>query len=303
MYTYCAYDLVIHSEILLPELRVSTETTPDVVVQIRPLDSSPLRETDTAHCFQLTPEGLYIFWQGVGTFRVSEGHCIVIDPAPEADEDRLRLFILGAAIGVILHQRGYLVLHGSAVNINEEAVVFLGDKGWGKSTLAAAFHRQGYPLLGDDVIAIDWHQDNQPWVIPAFPQLKLWPDAVESLGSDPDNLPPLVPHLEKRNYCLTSGFSTCQIPLRQIFILGIDSHLEIAKLKSQEILYYFYRNSYVTRFHKELLQCSEAAHLQHLTQLANSTSIHRLLRPADLSLLPETIRQIELHLGKPVQAV
>ncbi|NCJ08141.1 hypothetical protein GS597_16830 [Synechococcales cyanobacterium C] len=303
MYTYSAYDLQVHSEIELPELIVSSEVAPDVTIKVRNLKYSPLENISLPHAFQFTSDGLYIFWEGVGTFLVSQGHSITIEPSPETDEDRLRLFILGAAIGVILHQRGYLVLHGSAVDINGKAVIFLGDKGWGKSTLAAALNRQGYELIGDDVIALDLSKDHQPWVIPAFPQLKLWPDAVKSLGTDPSTLPSLVPHLEKRNWCLTEGFSTCKLPLHQIFILGQAPRLSISELSPQKILRYLYKNSYVTRFDQELLQESEATHLLNLTQLANCTPIHHLLRPSNLDLLPDTIRLIETHLNRSVQTV
>ena len=56
---------------------------------------------------------------------------------------------------MLLQQRGYLVLHASAVAAGGTAVAFLGHAGWGKSTTAAALYAQGYGLVTDDVLAVE----------------------------------------------------------------------------------------------------------------------------------------------------
>jgi hypothetical protein len=293
MYFYQAYGLTFKSVLALPELNVSEKTKADVLIKLQRLPNSPLSIETTAHCYQLTAEGLYIYWQGVGTFLVKNGKEIIIEPVVEVDEDRLRLFLLGAAIGVILHQRGYLVLHGSAVAINEQAVVFIGDKGWGKSTIAATLHARGHCLIGDDVIAIDISKDGKLLVIPAFPQLKLWPDAATSIGVEAEQLPRLVSHLEKRDCRIDCGFAQTALVLEQVYVLGMHDNLAIKSLQPQETMRYLMSNSYVTRFGKELLQTDEASHFLNLMKCANQVSIARLLRPADLSLLSDTAELIE----------
>ena len=302
MYFYQAYGLTIKSTLKLPELVSSQRLEADVTVRIDELQNSPLSIDNVAHCYQLTSEGMYAYWEGVGTFLVREGKDIIIDPVTEFDECRLRLFILGAVIGIILHQRDLLVLHGSSVDIDGQAVVFIGNKGRGKSTIAANLNVKGHNLIGDDVIAIDLSGD-KPMVLPAFPQLKLWPDAVTSLGMQPENLPQLVPHLEKRNRLLDRGFSDRSLPLKQIYVLGNYSHLKIKLLKPQEIFRYLTLNSYVVRFGDELLKANQAAHFAKLTQLAQNISIHHLLRPTDLGLLTETVELIENHVANKYLAV
>ncbi|NJM23937.1 MAG: hypothetical protein HC836_24960 [Richelia sp. RM2_1_2] len=293
MYSYTAYGLGIHSELPLPELVPNYEANTDVNIRLQKLENSPLKTDSVAHSFQLTPEGMYIFWENIGTFLIRDGKEIIIDSDIEAEESRLRLFILGAAIGVILHQRGFLVLHASAVAVNGNAVVFVGDKGHGKSTMAAALHARGHNLIGDDVIALDMSHSNQPMVVPAFPQIKLWPDAVASLGMNPEDLPRLVSHLEKREHRINQSFAQKAIPLTQIYVLGRDSSVEIQALQPQEIFTHLIRNSYVTRFGNELLQDKAAPHLLRLTKLAKQVSIDRLLRPAALSLLPNIAQLVE----------
>lgn len=297
MYFYQAYGLIIKSTLELPELNSSQEIEANVTVRTEKLSSSPLSIDDNVpHCYQLTAEGMYIYWEGVGTFLIKEGTEIIIEPVAETDEHRLRLFILGAAIGTILHQRGLLVLHGSGVDINGQAVVFVGNKAWGKSTIAANLNAKGHDLIGDDVIAIDLSSD-KPMVLPAFPQLKLWPDAVASLGIQPENLPRLVSHLEKRDRRVNQCFSEQNLPLKQIYVLGKYPYLEIKLLKPQEIVRYLILNSYVTRFGNELLKVNQSSHFAKLTQIAQQISIHHLLRPTDLALLPATVDLIENHVA------
>lgn len=290
---YTAYGLKIHSTLRLPELLATQETKSDVIIYFGSLSNSPLETDSTQHCFQLTAEGMYLFWQGVGTFLIQDGKEIIIDPVPETDEDRLRLFILGAAIGVILHQRGFLVLHASAIALDGYAVAFIGDKGAGKSTIAAAMQRRGRALIADDVVALDLRHASQPLVLPAFPQLKLWPDTVTALGANPEDLPQLVSHLEKRNHRLSQGFVEGPLPLKYIYVLDKGSTVESVPLQPQEVLQHLIRHSYMTRFGTALLQPDGASHFFQLMQLARQVSMHYLLRSTDFELIPFAVQLVE----------
>jgi hypothetical protein len=237
---------------------------------------------------------MYLFWQGVGTFLIQEGKSIIVDTVPGTDEDLLRLLILGAAMGTILHQRGFLVLHASAVDVNGQAIVFIGNKGEGKSTLAATLHRRGHDLIADDVVAIDFRQAGRPLVLPAFPQLKLWPEAAAaSLGANPQDLPRLTTHVEKRQYQPAQGFADSPLPLKHVYVLGLDSTVKIAPLYPQDVFTNLLRHSYMTRFGIAVLQADNTSHFLQLTQLARQVSVHRLLRPAALELLPLVAQLVE----------
>jgi hypothetical protein len=291
---YTAYGLKIHSTLRLPELLPTQETKADVSICLGPLSNNPLATDSVQYCFQCTAEGMYLFWQGVGTFLIHEGKAIIVDPVPETGEDFLRLLILGAAMGVLLHQRGFLVLHASAVEVHGQAVVFIGNKGGGKSTLAATLQRRGHDLIADDVVAIDFRQAGRPQVLPAFPQLKLWPDAAAaSLGISPEDLPRLTAQLEKRNHRLTQGFVENPLPLKHLYVLGLGSTVEVAPLQPQDVLTYLVRHSYMTRFGTAVLQSDSASHFLQLTQLARQVPVHHLLRPVALELLPLAAQLVE----------
>ncbi len=78
---------------------------------------------------------------------------------------------------------GFETFHASAVVIDGKAVAFLGESGYGKSTLAASFLRNGFSLLTDDVLAV--HQKRGKFLTASgASQIKLLPQAAKSILPD-----------------------------------------------------------------------------------------------------------------------
>ena len=126
---YSAYGLTIESALPLPDL-TSGKGGVDVEICFAPSEPSPPNDPPGVRCLQSAPGSARLAWRNVGEMLVEGGRRIVVTPAPSADEDALRLMVLGAGFGVLLHQRGFLVIHGSAVVIDGQVVGFLGGKGW-----------------------------------------------------------------------------------------------------------------------------------------------------------------------------
>jgi hypothetical protein len=64
---------------------------------------------------------------------------------------------------------------------------FLGNAGFGKSTLAAAFVRRGWTLVCDDCLHVDPGEDGIN-VVPGYGGLRLWPDSIEAAFNDGSRL-------------------------------------------------------------------------------------------------------------------
>jgi hypothetical protein len=105
-------------------------------------------------------------------------------------------FLLGTAMGILLHQLGRLVLHASAVAVNGRAVLLCGRSGVGKSTLAAALNQSGYPLLLDDFCCVEM-VDGKPLAHPDGRQVKLWAQAIDELGLGERREGPVRHRMEK----------------------------------------------------------------------------------------------------------
>ena len=76
-------------------------------------------------------------------------------PLEQATHHALTTYLLGQVLSFSLLSFGYEPLHATAVVIDGSAVAFLGDCGDGKSTLGAALVARGFPLLTDDVLALE----------------------------------------------------------------------------------------------------------------------------------------------------
>jgi hypothetical protein len=99
------------------------------------------------------PAGYLLEAVGVARVLVSpQGDELLCDPDPR---QRDWAFVLSAqALPLAATLRGFEVLHASGAVLGGSAVLFAGDPGAGKSSLAAALVRDGAGLLGDDAIAL-----------------------------------------------------------------------------------------------------------------------------------------------------
>jgi hypothetical protein len=167
--------------------------------------------------YQASPGKFLLQMDGVARYLISNGDDILIQPAPGAQADVIRLFLLGSAFGALLLQRSVLPIHGSAIVTPRGAVIFAGPSGCGKSTLAGAFHHRGYSVLADEICAID--TVGAPRVFAASPYLTLWADALEKLGIDNSNLPRARSNLEKYILPLDVGFAIEPVPVHALYML------------------------------------------------------------------------------------
>lgn len=293
-FCYVAYGLGIRSVLPLPELALEKSEV-NVHVRFDAIHRLDLDNT-TKSCSAVTAEEGYLSWNEIGVFLVRRGREIIIDRLPSVRESLLRFFILGPALALLLHQRGQLVLHASAVSIDGEAVAFLGGSGWGKSTVAATLHAQGHGVVADDLVAVD-RPGGAPIVYPGFPQLKLWPEAAAMLGNAPDRLPRLHPLLEKLAYPAVRGFSTNPLPLRRLYVLAEGSNAQVEALEPQAAFVELIRHTYTARV---LDSTRTPLHFLQCANLAAKVPIRRLTSQRSLAALPGLATLVEKDLAANV---
>lgn len=290
---YMAYGLRFASELALGEVPAAYgEAPPDVTLRIAAIPRAPLPVAEDANG-AFAPEGdaVYFCYPRAGKFLVRGGREIVIEPGEGVDAATLRFFALGVASGLLLHQRGALALHSSAVALGGGAVAFLGESGEGKSTLAAFLHRRGHSLVADDILAVADDGRPQPHVLPSFPQLKLWPDAVAGLGGDPAGLPGLMGGSEKLAYRPERRFLSEALPLRRIYILAHGERPSLEPLGPQQALVELVRNTYALRFIGSA--GATPAHMGQCARLARAVPVALLRRPYDFAAFAEVADLIE----------
>jgi hypothetical protein len=292
MYHYTAYGLCIASDIALTELiQTPPESNPAIRICYDKVElPSDLKPTPGALRWA-TRQSACLCYEDAARYQINAGRQIVIDPIRGADEQRVRLYLLGPALAVLLHQRQLLVLHASAVSLNGKVVAFAAQKGEGKSTFAAAMHSRGHPLVADDLLPIDLRDPRRLLVQPGFPQLKLMPEAAAQLCARPDDLPRLHPDFEKRAQTARRDFPQEPLPLSRIFVLESARGDSIEAIAPQERFVELVRHSYLAPL---LGMTGEAAtHFKQVVALAQRVPVLRLKRRRQLATLPQSARMVE----------
>lgn len=272
---YSTYGLTFDSDIALPELRPApdAEGAPDVRIVLGPVAPGGLDEGTRLGPFMWASDRA--FWlqvPGVARFLVEDGRRITLEPAPGIDEDSVRVFLLGSAMGALMFQRGLLVMHGNAVRIGERCLLCVGQSGAGKSTLAASFMRRGYDVLADDVVPVD----AEGRAVPGFPRIKLWQDAATQLGFDTAPLRRIRPGMEKFNLPIAERHSDRPLPIRWVYLLNRDSEdgIHMEPVRGMKRFPVMRRNTYRVRYldgmalrAEHLKLCARLSSQIHLSQL------------------------------------
>lgn len=276
--SYRCYGLTVDSEIPLPDLGPGSAAAGPVDVTVRhgSVGAPPARAARL-------PLGLWRDGRTVGlqvpevaAYRVHDGRQIVVDPAPGADSRTVRLFLLGTVMGVLMMQRGHLVLHGNAFRVGDAAAVVVGRSGAGKSTLAAELQRRGHDVLSDDVVPVDAAGK----ALPGHPRIKLWQDAVDRLGIDSAGLERVARDVEKFQLPITRPIDE-PLPLRWVYVLErhAGAGLRITRATGMETFALLHEHTY----RNELLHGEDVLrkHLALCARVAAGARVSRVTRPAE----------------------
>jgi hypothetical protein len=130
-------------------------------------------------------------------FRVAPGGSEVdCHPLVDLPVESVRHLFVDQILPLMLASRGKTVLHASAVSTPRGAVAFVGDTGFGKSTLAASFGAAGQPTLTDDCLLAS--EVDGVWMgHPSGGELHLCPDIVESFFGAGDHTAPVAHYTDK----------------------------------------------------------------------------------------------------------
>lgn len=212
---------------------------------------------------------------GVARFAAEHGRRVTVQPDPGIDAASVRVFLLGSVLGAVLFQRGFLVLHGNAIDIGGRAMICLGPSGAGKSTLAAAMTQRGYPVLADDVVPVD----ADCAAVPGFPRIKLWHDAAARLDIATDGLARIRPGLEKFSLPLSAAFPPGPLPIRWVYLLhpGNTDTIAVTPVSGMDRFRPLMANTYRRRFMEGM--ALHAGHLERCGALAGRVHLAHVARP------------------------
>jgi hypothetical protein len=222
MFHYKAFGLKISSEIKLPGM-MSGSVNPDVRIILGKVDHTLVCGAEVEGPNYLVKGGdVYLWWDGIGQVRMSEGKLVTVEPVrilEDSDDVNLIPFLLGPVMAFLLHQRGFLVLHGSSVIVGDGAVAFLGYRGNSKSTTAIHLYMEGYPLVTDDILAKKFNEEGVPMVFPGYPHVRLDKNAYNQVKDKSEILTPMRT-IVGTVFCDASyRFSLEPVTLKRIYVI------------------------------------------------------------------------------------
>lgn len=294
---YEVFGLHLRSELPLVELPSAVFDTADVDIRLGSVESGEPGQVGYAP----TTGGTLLTVPEVGRYRITGGREIVVDPLPSASPRNVRLFLLGSALGAILHQRGILPLHANAIDFGGRAVAFSGHSGAGKSTIAAWFHDRGHVVLSDDVCVTAFNEAGRVIAHPGIPRLRLWREALDASGRTADGLGRSFDNLDKYDVPTDNSSLRRPLPLDRVYVLRKApegaAEARIRRLTGVEAVEALVANTYRGAFLKMIGRTGE--HLNACLRVARSVPVFVAERKWGFDSFDEQARLLEEHANGP----
>lgn len=287
-FRYLISGLTVHSDVeLRSAIPCEGDGPPDVTIHRASLPTveEALRQAAGGGIFPLRIPS-------TGRFLMRHGEEIAYETFAGHDQGELALHLIGTCFTVILQQRGYMVMHGSAVSVHGRAVLFCGASGAGKSTLAAMLCRRGYPLLNDDVCSLRQMSDGGFAVHPDGRMLKLWRGSLHELNQQPTGAP--VSSLTDKFYLAPPASDEAVRPLYAIYFLHTapaGSVPVIEAITPAQAMLRLRENAYRPGLVDAMGQGSNF--FQASAALCRRTGLYQLSRPKDFSQSDTVLNLLE----------
>ena len=250
----------------------------------------------------LSSDGAVLKVPEIAAYLMRDGREIVVDPAPDAAERNVRLYLLGSAMGVLLHQRGLLPLHANAIEVDGRAIAVMGESGAGKSTLAAWLHDAGHRIVADDVCVVGVDEGGRTRVHPGLPRIRLWKDALEHTGRESGDYEYSYAGddtYEKFDIPISSDMSVgAELDLAAIYLLSTGQEFGISRLAGAEAVEALFSHTYRGFAVSQL--GSNRLHFDASVRVARSTPIFRFERSRDLDAMANDVPRILEHARRQV---
>ena len=300
MHRYRIAGLTVSSDVEMPGAYAedADATTADILIETGAVPEQLAGAVTIGPTWAMRPDQFLMRVPGIARFLLTRGRTIAYQLEPAAEPDDVVAFLVGTIFGILLHQRGLVVLHASAVEQNGRAAVFLGTSGAGKSTLAAALVQRGYRLVTDDFCVVSLDDEGRPIVDPDGRLPKLWTQAIKSLDLGDRQGRPVRGRLAKfyMEQMATPAATARPLPTGPVYALRetrapFESGIERPNVVDAALL--LRQNAYRPRL---IIQMEQGPlYFRVAATIANRGGVFHLTRPMDFAAMPATIDRLERH--------
>jgi hypothetical protein len=252
------------------------------------------------------PDGTdYLRWSKLFEFLISpDGRRVACHALNGVSSETFQTYLVSQTLSCALLKQGIESLHATVVVVRGQAVAFLGDCGYGKSSLGAAFLRAGHAILTDDMLVLDMPGRHRPAVVahPGPPRIKLFPKIAHTfLGSrrkgarmNPGTTKLIIP-LSAREHCGQA------VPLRALYVLRppaarrAPKHVAIRSLTRRAACLALIANTFNTIITDPARLARQFA---WAARLAGAVPVKSLSYPRRLTHIPAVLAAIQKDLAR-----
>lgn len=280
MYYYKVYGLNIASYKKFNQLvKINKNKKIDVIIKAGKIEDYKKKKLNEKKWFHCEKEFSIFKILNNGYFFIENGQSIIVEEQLSSEDRVVKAFILGLALGVLINQREEIAIHGSSIIIDEEAAIFTGKRGMGKSSLASIFKEHGYKVIADDISAITFNEKEEPFINIAYPEQKLTENFMKIRNYKIDNLEFVQENRGKYLIDIKENFSYKNKRIKIIFeiVKGDNSEILIEKIDGEEKIKLILRNIYGI----ELIAKKEITlnFKRKIEKLASSILVYKIIRP------------------------
>ena len=235
-----------------------------------------------------------IFWirlHGQMDFQINPKEGITVFPRNIKRETDIEALLLSHALPMLQSLRGELVIHGTGIkNLKGGCALVIGEKGRGKSTLAAFALKGGRQLLSDDACLCQV-TENGVKVFPSFPEVRLEkPLAKKHFSARQMNQALLIN--KKWRIPLDKGFCAVPSSLRAVFYLSgrKDKTLTVRRLSGRDCFRALIENTFKAQTNDPLRAVEE---LDQITTLTEKVPVFAVSGYKRMTLLSKLLDLIE----------
>ena len=235
-------------------------------------------------------DGYYVRVSGFADFCITSS-AVRVAPHEGARPSTIRHLLLDQVLPLALAAEGHLVLHASGLVSEGRTIAIAGPAGTGKSTLAAALQREGWSVASDDGLVVR-ERGSEVLAVPAYPGLRLWPDAAERTGVMPFAVSEVAEYTAKLRVSLAAPTKLEPASLAGVYVIQQGDAVKIEPLTARDaamtLIEHAYRADLTDR-------AALTAQLGACARLATRVRVCRLVMPRDLAQLAAVAGAVNAH--------
>jgi len=311
---YNVYGIVLETELLIANMPRVDDQEPECRFLVEPRATyREARLRNWSHHWYLSSgaiwlsigrveDGYVLRFPGIADFVVNMlGNEVYCQPLPYVSKNTIQHLFLDQVLPLVLSLRGQTLLHASAIAVQAGVVTFAGVTGMGKSTLATSFAANGYPLVTDDCLRVEF-DDDELFGTPGYPSSRLWEDAIDGLFEEQPRLSEVAHYTDKKRLSFhNTRLSFCDetLPVKRIFFLlpheaGQDvERVIIARMSPREPFMALATYAFKLEVSDRNLLATD---FDRLGRIAQMSLCYRLSFPHDFDRLPAVREAILNHL-------